>query len=77
MKFSTRAVDVLIGIDSFSVVLEDGREMSVPYAYFPRLATATDSQRRKWRFIGKGSGLHWDEVDEDISVASILGVSED
>ena len=77
MKFSTRAIDVIISADSFSVVLEDGREMSVSYAYFPRLATATDSQRKKWRFIGKGSGLHWDEVDEDISIASILGAPED
>jgi hypothetical protein len=77
MKFSTRAIDVIIGPDSFSVVLEDGREMSVPYAYFPRLATATDSQRKRGKLIGKGSGLHWEEVDEDISIASILGASED
>ena len=58
--------------DMMHVLLLDGREISVPLEWFPRLRAAKDSQRRKWRFIGKGIGIHWDEVDEDISVAALL-----
>jgi hypothetical protein len=54
------------------VTLADGRELSAPLAWFPRLAEATEEQRRKWRFTGRGHGIHWPEVDEDISVASLL-----
>ncbi|HUA87670.1 MAG TPA: DUF2442 domain-containing protein, partial [Bryobacteraceae bacterium] len=57
------------------VVLADGREISVPLAWFPRLHDATPEQRRKWRMIGGGIGIHFPEVDEDISVESLLAVS--
>ena len=56
------------------VVLADGREVSLPLAWFPRLLNATQEQRRNWRLIGGGIGIHWESVDEDISVESLLAV---
>jgi hypothetical protein len=53
--------------------LEDGREIGVPLAWFPRLAAATPEQRAHWQLIGRGIGLHWPELDEDLSVAGLLG----
>jgi hypothetical protein len=66
------AVDVTVTEDRLIVVFADGRELSVPLAWFPRLSEATDEQRRKWRLIGRGHGIHWPDVDEDISAASLL-----
>jgi hypothetical protein len=54
------------------VRLADGRELSAPLAWFPRLLGATPQQRRNWRFVGHGIGIHWPEVDEDVSVAGLL-----
>ena len=54
------------------VFLEDGRELSIPLEWFPRLRKATEEQLNKWRLIGKGEGIHWDEIDEDISVENLL-----
>ena len=54
------------------VRLLDGREISVPVEWFPKLRNATDEQRKRWRLIGKGIGIHWEDIDEDISVASLL-----
>ena len=54
------------------LVLDDGRELSVPIEWFPRLRDATDEQRSNWRFIGQVEGIHWPEIDEDISVARLL-----
>ena len=48
------------------------RELSVPLAWFPRLLHATPEQRQAWELIGRGEGLHWEELDEDISVAGLL-----
>ena len=59
-------------VDKMKVLLNDGREISVPIAWFPRLSRATDEQRRHWRFIGGGEGMHWEELDEDISVEGLL-----
>jgi hypothetical protein len=66
------AVDVSCTTDDLVVTLADGRRVSAPLAWFPRLLNATPAQRAKWRLIGKGVGIHWDEVDEDISVRSLL-----
>src|SRR6058998_641288 len=66
------AVDVSCSSDALTVVLDDGRTMSVPLVWFPRLLNATGKQRREWEFIGGGIGIHWEEIDEDISVASLL-----
>lgn len=54
------------------VDLSDGRTIGVPLAWFPRLLHATPEQRRKFRISVAGTGLHWDEIDEDISVAGLL-----
>ncbi len=66
------AVDVTCTSDTLSVVLSDGRTISVPLAWFPRLVEATAKQRIDWELIGGGIGIHWGAVDEDISVASLL-----
>ncbi len=67
-----RATEVRIERDMFYVVLEDGRQVGVPYEWFWRLDEATDAERRNWRFIGGGHGIHWEDIDEDISVAGII-----
>ena len=66
------AVEVRCTADALIVRLADGREVSVPLAWFPRLLDATPEQRNRWRVIGNGVGIHWEEIDEDISVESLL-----
>ena len=70
------AVDVSCSNDAMTVVLDDGRTVSVPLLWFPRLLNATEKQRKQWEFIGGGIGIHWEEIDEDISVASLLSPSK-
>ena len=53
-------------------LIVDGRRVSAPLAWFPRLLRATPKQRANWRLIGRGIGIHWDDVDEDISIRSLL-----
>lgn len=72
VKFDATATDVKVTDDQLLVVLADGRELAAPLAWFPRLAEATAEQRKNWRLIGRGQGIHWPDVDEDISVASLL-----
>jgi predicted RNase H-like HicB family nuclease len=64
------AVDVKCTDDELIVTLVDGRRVSAPLAWFPRLLRATPKQRANWRLIGRGVGIHWDDVDEDISVVA-------
>ncbi len=66
------AVDVRFTDDALVVRLSDGREVSVPLEWFPRLRDATMKQRENWRFIAKGIGIHWEDVDEDIAVSTLL-----
>ncbi len=66
------AVDVTFTKDALLVTLADGRSVSAPLEWFPRLLRATARQRRNWRLIGGGIGIHWADVDEDISVRSLL-----
>lgn len=66
------AIDVRCTDDELIVTLVDGRRVSAPLAWFPRLLRATPKQRANWRLIGRGVGIHWDDVDEDISVHSLL-----
>ena len=66
------AEDVKITSDELNVDLSDGRSVSVPLAWFPRLVHSTDEERNHWRLIGKGSGIHWEDVDEDISIEGLL-----
>ena len=54
------------------VRLLDGRELSVPLEWFPKLRAATAAQRKRWRLIGRGVGIHWEALDEDLSVAGLL-----
>ncbi|OYY94174.1 MAG: hypothetical protein B7Y41_07550 [Hydrogenophilales bacterium 28-61-23] len=54
------------------VTLVDGRKLGIPLAYFPRLLAATPQQRQQYEFSGNGTGIHWDELDEDISVQGLL-----
>jgi hypothetical protein len=72
IKLDATAVDVTVTNDRLIIILADGRELSAPLAWFPRLSEATDEQRQKWRLIGRGQGIHWPDVDEDVSVASLL-----
>ncbi len=74
---TVRAASVYCKRNRLYVQLADEREISVPLAWFPRLLNATDEQRNAWELIGQGVGIHWDEIDEDISVAGLLGLSED
>jgi hypothetical protein len=66
------ATDVRIDAERLHVALSDGREISVPLAWFPRLHQATPDQRQHWELIGRGIGLHWPDIDEDLSVAGLL-----
>jgi len=66
------AVAVCFSDDALIVTLSDGREVSVPLEWFPRLRDATPEQRNHWRLIARGIGIHWEDVDEDISVATLL-----
>lgn len=66
------AQKVTVTDDTLSVDLSDGRSISVPLAWFPRLQHASPAERKRWRFIGKGTGIHWDDIDEDISVEGLL-----
>jgi hypothetical protein len=63
---------VRISADSLTVDLADGRSIRVPIAWYPRLAAGTEAERNNWRFIGRGEGIHWPDLDEDVSIASLL-----
>ena len=67
------AIDVAVSDASLLIMLSDGRELAAPLAWFPRLRDATPEQRKNWELIGRGHGLHWRDVDEDISVRALLG----
>lgn len=66
------AQNVSVTDDTLTVDLSDGRTVSVPLAWFPRLLHGTPAERNKWRLIGSGEGIHWPDLDEDISVENLL-----
>jgi hypothetical protein len=66
------AQQVVITDDALTVDLSDGRTISVPLAWYPRLLHGTQNERNNWRFIGGNEGMHWPELDEDISVKNII-----
>jgi hypothetical protein len=66
------ALNASLTEDTLSVDLSDGRSISVPIAWFPRLLHASEQERNNWRFIGKGQGIHWEDIDEDISIEGLL-----
>jgi len=63
---------VTVTSDALAVDLSDGRSIMVPLAWYPRLMHATESERENWRLIGNGYGIHWEDLDEDISVEGLL-----
>jgi hypothetical protein len=71
-KSDLLGVDVKCTKDALIVLLSDGRSITVPLAWFPRLHDATARQKADWEWIGGGIGVHWKAVDEDISIASLL-----
>ena len=66
------AVNVKVTRQALAVYLADGRTLVVPVAWYPRLLHGTPAERSLWRLVGKGEGIHWPEVDEDISVRGLL-----
>ena len=72
VRVEPRIVDLSFTKTSLQVVLADGREVSAPLEWFPRLRDANDKQRKNWRLIGRGIGIHWEDIDEDVSVKSLL-----
>jgi hypothetical protein len=67
-----QAQGVTVTEDALIVDLVDGRTVAVPVAWYPRLAHGSASERANWRLIGRGEGIHWPDLDEDISVDSLL-----
>jgi hypothetical protein len=72
VKIKAPIQHVVVTDDSLVVDLADGRTVSVPMAWYPRLMYGTPEERSHWRIIGKGEGIHWPDLDEDISVENIL-----
>jgi hypothetical protein len=72
LEIEPLAVDVTVNETTLRVSLDDGRELAVPVEWFPRLRDASTTDRANWRLIGIGEGIHWPELDEDISVLGLL-----
>jgi len=66
------ALNVSLTDDTLSVDLSDGRSISVPIAWFPRLLHSSEQERNNWRLIGKGQGIHWEDIDEDINIEGLI-----
>ncbi len=71
-ELDDRVADVRVTDDTLEVRLRDGRKISAPLAWFPRLVGATPAQRAHWEASAAGHGIHWPEIDEDLSVAGLL-----
>lgn len=72
-----RAMKVAVSDDELTVDLVDGRRISVPVVWYPRLLNASPAQREDWELIGDGEGIHWPQIDEDLSVVGILKGTRD
>ncbi len=66
------ATSIAVTEDMLTVELSDGRTLSVPLAWYPRLLHGSTEERQQWRLIGKGRGIHWDALDEDISIEGLI-----
>jgi hypothetical protein len=66
------ATNVVVTDDTLTVDLSDGRTISVPLGWYPRLAHGTPEERAKWRMLGRGEGIHWPQLDDDISVEGLI-----
>jgi hypothetical protein len=72
IRADERVRDVSFSTDSFTVELMDGRSITTPLAWFPRLLHASQEERLKWQICGAGYGIHWPDIDEDISTEGLL-----
>lgn len=72
LRADERVRDVAVSDDTIRVDLMDGRTISAPLAWFPRLMAATPEQRQRWELCGGGYGIHWEEIDEDLSTEGLL-----
>ena len=72
LKIAPRAMSVVCSDDELRVSLTDGRWLSVPIVWFPRLAHASSSDRANYELLGEGQGIHWPSVDEDVSVIGLI-----
>ena len=66
------AQDITVTDEALVVELVDGRTVGVPLAWYPRLSHGSSEERGRWRLVGRGEGIHWPDLDEDISVAGLL-----
>jgi hypothetical protein len=67
-----RATKIKITEEELIAFLDDGRTIAVPLSWYPRLLNGSEKERNNWRFIGEGIGIHWPELDEDISVEGLI-----
>ncbi len=74
VKIEPLATDIFFREDSIHIILADGREISAPLEWFPKLRDASEAQRKNWRLIGDGIGIHWEDIDEDVETESLLTV---
>lgn len=72
IQFDDHAMDVNFTKTSLHLILADGREISAPLEWFPRLRDANEAERNDWRLIGNGIGVHWPGIDEDIAVSTLM-----
>src|SRR3954447_22489416 len=72
LEADERVADVDFTEDTMSVALRDGRTITVPLAWYPRLFNATAAQRKNWRIAGGGYGIHWPDIDEDLNTEGLL-----
>ncbi len=72
LRADERVAGVKFTRDTLSVALRDGRTISVPLVWYPRLLNATPAQRKNWRVAGGGYGIHWPDIDEDLSTEGLL-----
>lgn len=71
-QFNAIATDIKVNSEMLRVHLSDGRIISVPIEWFSKLRDASEKERNNWRIIGAGVGIHWEDIDEDLSVAGLL-----
>ncbi len=71
-RSTTRAISVRVTKDALVMDMSDGRSVSAPLAWYPRLMHGSPAERGNWRLIGGGEGIHWSDLDEDISVEGVL-----
>jgi len=71
-QFTAVATDVKVSSEMLQVYLADGRIINVPLEWFPELRDASEKERDNWRLIGGGIGIHWEDIDEDLSIAGLL-----